>query len=93
MSAPYTRLMDDETTPPAVASERDREYMRRWGEWKRESHEQARARHLALPMSERLVISAYITRQNQHLSTWALRDDDRPELFYERAKRLGLYRP
>ena len=85
--------MDGQDTPLVIASERDRDYMRRWGEWKRESHELARARHLALPMWERLVISAYITQQNQHLATWELRTDDQPELFYERAKRLGLYRP
>jgi hypothetical protein len=80
------------SSPPKV-SEHDREYMRRIGRWKHESHELALARHLALSGTERLVISVAWTKANTGLPTWRFRTDDRPERFYERAKELGLYRP
>jgi hypothetical protein len=86
--------MDTTDAPsPERVSEHDREYMRRIGRWKHESHALALAQHLALSGTERLVTSVAWTRANTGLPTWRLRTDDCPERFYERAKELGLYRP
>ena len=83
---------DSRAASTATVSEHDRDYMRRLGRWKRESHEQARARHLALPPTERLLVSATWTATNARLLGRERRDEERPELFYERARQLGLYR-
>jgi hypothetical protein len=71
-----------------AVSESDREYMRRIGEAKRRSHEDARTEHLARSLDERL-------RRGFELSLAAGlvgtdRDDD-PSPFFDRARALGLY--
>ena len=72
-------------------SERDRDQMRRIGEYKAASHAEAQARHLALPLSERLLRSWQLSEQCGG-TVRADRADD-PTPFYERARALGLYRP
>lgn len=71
-------------------SEHDREYFRRIGEFKAESHRDAIARHQRRSPNERLIISADMTRRFCHHPLWN-RADDAPEKFYERARALGLY--
>ena len=75
--------------PPGV-SDWDREYMRRIGRYKHESHEDAIRRHSELPGGERL------TRSIEAMF-WSVRfrppvDRDDPSPLYERARKLGLYR-
>jgi len=66
--------------------------MRRIGTYKAESHAEAKARHLALPLSERLRRSWALYLAGRKAAQPADRDDD-PTPLYERARRLGLYRP
>ena len=75
------------------ASDRDREYMRRIGAYKAESHRDAQARHLALPdpRASRAKLAASISKA---ASSSALdRRDDDPSPFYAKARELGLYKP
>lgn len=69
-------------------SDRDRAYMERVGACKAESHAEAQARHLALPLEERLERSwaLYLAGRD------GVRDerDDDPSPLYERARALGL---
>ena len=79
------------SAPPGRVSERDRDYMRRLGEWERENDEIATREHLALSLEERLLVSWKLQQQLGH----TLHEepyDNWPELFYERARRLGLIR-
>lgn len=71
-------------------SDREREHLRRLGELKASSHAEATAAHLALPLEERLARSVALMRR--FLASAPPRQDD-PSPFYERARRLGLYRP
>jgi hypothetical protein len=75
---------------PMAVTEREREHFRRLGEEKARSHAAAAAEHLALSMDERLARSLVLMRQ--FLRSAQPRDDD-PSPFYDRARRLGLYRP
>jgi hypothetical protein len=77
----------DQTAP---VSEQERDYMQRLGEFQAQGHADALAAHLALPRSERLARSFALMRQ--FLTSARPRNDD-PTPFYERARRLGLYRP
>ncbi|KKL97763.1 hypothetical protein LCGC14_1831130 [marine sediment metagenome] len=73
-----------------AVSSGDRSFMRRIGRYKAASHGAAAARHLALPVTDRLQRSwdLYLTyRSSQTIGT--RRDDPSP--FYERARRLGIY--
>lgn len=81
-------------TPPTVqvASEKDREYFRRLGEWERENQEMRLREHLALPLEKRIRASWQFCRQVIRSVKKDPRDDN-PGAFYEQAKRLGLYRP
>jgi hypothetical protein len=74
------------------AEEREREYMRRVGEYKSASHREAEARHLALSLSERLARSWELYLEGRSAAALDRRDDD-PSPFYEKARTLGLYRP
>lgn len=76
--------------PGVAVSDREREHLRRIGELKARSHADALAEHLALPLAERLARSVALMRR--FLASTPPREDD-PSPFYERAKRLGLYRP
>jgi len=71
-------------------SERDRAYMRRIGTYKTAAHAEAQARHLALPLAERLRRSWALYEAHRATSKRALDD---PTGFYDRARALGLYRP
>jgi hypothetical protein len=73
-----------------ASSERDREYLRRLGGYKADAHRAAQASHLALPLEERLARSVALMRRFAGAARG--RTDD-PSPFYERARRLGLYRP
>jgi hypothetical protein len=77
----------DQTVP---VSDEEREYMRRLGKFQEQGHADALAAHLALPPSQRLARSLALMRQF-HASARPRNDDPTP--FYERARRLGLYRP
>jgi hypothetical protein len=74
------------------ADDRERDHMRRIGAYKAASHDEARARHLALSLSERLASSWQLYLEGRSAAALARRDDD-PSPFYERARALGLYRP
>jgi hypothetical protein len=73
-------------------SDREREYMRRIGEYKEASHRDATERHLALPIEERLARSWDLYLAGRAEASPDLRDDD-PTPFYDRARALGLYEP
>jgi hypothetical protein len=73
-----------------AVSDRERDYMRRLGAFKAHGHAEMTAAHLALPIAERLARSIALMRR-----FWASASDrqDDPTPLYDRAKRLGLYRP
>ena len=76
----------------ARVSEWDREYFRRIGEWKAESHRAALARAAEMTTLERIEMSLAAAR------ALGMTRDEGAELadidaFYARAKSLGLYRP
>jgi hypothetical protein len=73
-------------------SERDREYFRRIGEFKAESHAEATREHLKLSLDERLARSWALYLAHKDEAQVVRRDDD-PSPFYERARALGMYRP
>ena len=75
-----------------VVSDRDREYMRRIGEYKEASHREATERHLAASLEERLERSWQLYLAGRDEASLDRRDDD-PTAFYDRARALGLYRP
>ncbi|HKS92760.1 MAG TPA: hypothetical protein VJQ83_12580 [Tepidiformaceae bacterium] len=77
----------------ARASEWDKEYMRRIGRYKAESHRLATEEHLRRPPNERLMRSFAWARANYGLPSWSRRDTDNPGAIYEVAKRIGCYRP
>lgn len=72
--------------------EREREHLRRIGEYKADSHRDAKARHLALSLSERLARSWQLYLEGRSTAALDRRDDD-PSPFYDKARALGLYRP
>ena len=74
---------------PKRASEHDRDYFRRLGEWERENDELATAAHLALPILERINVA---WRMWQELGPFVMPepDDGANEAFYARARELGL---
>ena len=77
------------TEATGVASERDREYLRRLGEFENEARADALREWLDLPLGERLRrSSAYHTS----MTIPETREPEEPEKFYEHVKRLGLYR-
>ena len=78
-------------------TEREREYFRRIGEWKAQSHADARAYHLSLPVRERLVRSLNSSIPWRDAYFARLRAGEKPpqvepgvEAFYERARALGI---
>lgn len=68
----------------------ERDYFRRIAEAKRRSHEEAERAHLAESLRERIRRSFELSLACMRGS--ARRDDD-PSPFYDRARRLGLYKP
>jgi hypothetical protein len=74
-------------------SERDREYMKRLGRYKAESHAEALARQLSRSPRERLEYAvSTMLRGSYFPGRPVYRDDDDPAALYERAKQLGYYR-
>ena len=74
---------------PQKASQRDRDYMRRLGEYQDEAIAEWRAAWRALPLHIRLQHSA---ARRFGMPVSPRRDPEEPGRFYERARRLGLYR-
>jgi hypothetical protein len=72
-----------------AVSERERAFMARLAGYKAESHAEAQARHLALPLEERLRRSWELYLAGRETGASRERDDD-PSPFYERARALGL---
>lgn len=70
-------------------SEHDRAFMARMAGYKSVSHAEAQARHLALPLDERLRRSWELYLAGSAARRSGERDDD-PTPFYERARALGL---
>ena len=87
-----TKARSSSTAQPVErASAHDREYMRRLGRWKHESHAEVQREHLALPLAERLLVS--LAWSIDELPDWRWsRNGVGPAELRERAKRLGLYR-
>ena len=75
-----------------AVTEEERDYLRRIGEYKAESHARAQHDHMALSMEERLKRSMLLYRRFAVRERPDQRDDD-PRQFYDRARRLGLYQP
>ena len=73
-----------------AVSDREREHMRRLGEYKSQGHGAATAAHLALSREDRLARSVALMRR--FFSLPRQRQDD-PTPLFDRARRLGLYRP
>lgn len=71
------------------ASKQDRAFLARIAAYKAESHAEAQARHLALPLDERLARSWALYLAGREAGRSRERDDD-PSPFYERARALGL---
>jgi len=77
---------------PVNVTDEDRAYMARIGACKEASHAEAQARHLALPISERLRRSWALFAL--HGSSLRREPDDHwPAELYARVRALGLYRP
>jgi hypothetical protein len=72
-----------------VASERDRAYMRRLGEYKASSHREALESHLALSLEERLERSWQLYELFREEARESA-DDDGALRFFARARSLGL---
>jgi hypothetical protein len=76
-------------------SDRERDYMRRLGEFQAQGHAEGTAAHLALRPAERLARSFALMRRFMVSAAARRRDPapDDPTPLYDRARRLGLYRP
>lgn len=86
----YTRRMESQPEKPPRVTERDRDYMRRLGEWKAESHREQLASHLAKSGRQRLIAGLRLMLEGPLFPRQ--QDDEGPSEFYDRARRLGLYR-
>jgi hypothetical protein len=77
-----------------AVSERDREYMRRLGEYKAEANAMSEARWMALSLKERLEASIRLADEYRgSFDIDAYLENDNPAELYARARRLGLIRP
>lgn len=66
--------------------------MRRLGAFKAAEKAEALAEHLALPVNERLNRGVMLSKR-ERVDRRVLRDPEDLAAFFERARRLGLYRP
>ena len=73
-----------------AASQRDQDFIRRIGNYKRDSHAAAAPEHRALSVEERLQRSWQLYLSSRDCAAYVADD---PSPFYERARALGLYRP
>jgi hypothetical protein len=71
------------------ASEWDKEYFRRIGEWKAETKAQQRRDHLALPLDQRLLASEQLYQWSKGYANPRSEPKDMGAIF-ERARRLGI---
>lgn len=77
--------------PPKHATEREKEHMRRIGQYVAEANEERLRLHLALPMRERLAASLALSqrfRSDAAIQEHLQHDDPSP--LYDRARKLGL---
>lgn len=72
-----------------AVSQHDRAFLARVGEYKAASHAEAQARHLELPLDERLRRSWELFLAGREPGACRDRHDD-PSPFYDRARALGL---
>lgn len=78
----------------ATVSERDREHFRKIGRWNEELRMEDLREHLARSGNERLVAAFRLMLRGPYfVARYELPDDDHPEELYDRARKLGLYRP
>ncbi len=75
-----------------TVSERDLEYMRRLGRFQAEGRRKRAQYHAGLSPRERLAHSLEMSLLYLSRTRVEIRQDD-PTPFYDRARRLGLYRP
>ncbi|MGD9934969.1 MAG: hypothetical protein AB7T37_14805 [Dehalococcoidia bacterium] len=81
--------MSDESAPARRVSEKDRDYMRRLGEFEAENARDDEAAHRARTMDERLAYSWMLT-QRLGAAIRRLEDYDASATFYAKARELGL---
>lgn len=74
-----------------AVSDRDKQYFARIGLLKDESHATAARAHQLLSLDERLSASWALYLAHRAMADLTRRDDD-PSPFYDRARKLGLYR-
>jgi hypothetical protein len=79
-----------EMTAPRV-SERDREYFRRLGQWKRDVNAEALRKHLALSAQERLRRAELLFRESRGWANPQYKERE-PRSIFDLAKERGLYR-
>lgn len=82
--------MDSNPDRPHV-SDWDREYMKRLGRYKEQTHAEALAEHLRRGGRERTEAALAAMLRGAAFAS-RLPDDDDPSQFYARARELGLYR-
>lgn len=75
-----------------VVSAKEREHMQRLGAYQREGAADRQSEHERLPLGERIERSLTFSISFLDSANLAARLDD-PTPLYERARRLGLYRP
>ena len=78
--------------PFRTITEKDREYMRRLGEFKAETNADRLRQHLARSGRERLAISERMSRRGFGYANIAKRSPDEPWKLHERARELGIYK-
>lgn len=88
----YTEGVSLEQSPQRSVTSREREHMREIGRWQQQCHDEALRAHLALPPRERLAAAFALMADGPHFQPQFPRDDEGPAAFYERAKKLGLYK-
>jgi hypothetical protein len=86
--------VDEQPKRDPAQLERDRAHFRAIGRWKYESHQEALEEHLAKSGSERLIDAFRMMLEGPWFEPrFPGPDNDRPEELYDRARKLGLYRP
>ncbi len=75
-----------------TVSERDFDYMRRLGRFQEEGRKKRAAYHASLSLEERLARSLELSRAFLSRARVEARHDD-PTPSYDRARKLGFYRP
>ena len=76
----------------ARATDADRDYFRRLGEWEAENDRLATEQHLALSIPERLAVAWRLWLEVGHTLHPDVEEDNFAQIFNARAKERGLYR-